>query len=329
MVGVGIAGASVAYFLSLLGVRVTVVDAGVHAASQVPSALLNPVRGQSGMVAPRLLEGMGFTWALVRELITKGFEIPHGQDGIYRPVPDAKTRAKFERNLPAALKHEWLEPGEVPALAPGWHSILYIPEGGWVDGAAFCTALLRASGAEIISGKARNDDGKWVIDDGEELFSITHHPSPITIFCGGSIGSTWAGETATHRAGSMLLLDRPVTTQPLSFGAYLSPTAAGGTLGGTFETPSSVWREPELPLESLRWLLGKGEALADLSSVQVTGRWAGTRLSGLRHGRGEDGVWRLTGLSSKGFLLGPLLGRELAGQVARHAGGDGLGPVKV
>ena len=62
-------------------------------------------------------------------------------------------------------------------------------------------------------------------------------------------------------------------------------------------------------------LLGKGAALCDLSGLRVTGHWTGSRLSGLKVGRDESGAWHLSGLGSKGFLLGPLLARELAGQL--------------
>ena len=116
--------------------------------------------------------------------------------------------------------------------------------------------------------------------------------------------------------GSLLTLDRPAAEFPLSFGAYLAPSATGGVLGATYEPPTQTWQEPTLPLASLGWLLGKGEALTDLSGVGVTGRWTGSRLSGLNIGQDAGGVWHLSGLSSKGFLLGSLLARELARQVA-------------
>ena len=155
VIGAGIAGASVAYFLSQEGFAVTVVDAGVHAASHVPSALINPVRGQSGQVDAKAIEGMHFTWNLIRELTAQGFNIPHGQDGVLRPIPDNKTRAKFERNLPAELKTEWLSPTESPEpLSPGWAHVLRLPEAGWVDGPALCQALLKASQAELVRGQA-------------------------------------------------------------------------------------------------------------------------------------------------------------------------------
>lgn len=307
VVGAGIAGASVAYFLAQAGVRVTVLDAGEHTASHVPSALINPVRGQSGQVDADAVEGMRLTWQLVRDLAARGHRIPHGQTGVLRPMPDEKTQAKFERHLPAELRREWLAPAQVEELAGDWAQVLRLPEAGWLSGPALCAALLAESGARRVQG---------IYEAASSEFA-----SEKTFWCGGSYGSSLAGETRTHRMGSMLLLDRAPSPVPLSFGAYLSPDvrpdgSVGGVLGGTFETPRTHWQPPELPLGSLGWLLGKGAALSDLRGVRVTGRWTGSRLSGLRAGRAVvgHGHWELSGLSSKGFLLGPLLARRLVAE---------------
>src|SRR5699024_9015254 len=104
-----------------------------------------PVRGQVGKVPPRAAEGLALTWALVAALEAQGFTIAHGRSGVVRPVPDAKTQAKFQRNL-GELPHQWQAANTVPALAAGWHAALHLPQGGWVDGAALCRALLVASG---------------------------------------------------------------------------------------------------------------------------------------------------------------------------------------
>ncbi|OOV15025.1 FAD-binding oxidoreductase [Deinococcus sp. LM3] len=316
VIGAGIAGASVAYFLARGGAQVTVVDAAQHAASRVPSALVNPVRGQSGGVDARALEGMAFTWALLRDLGAAGWSVPHGQTGVLRPIPDDRTRARFERNLPAALRHEWLALADAPApLATGWAHALHLPEGGWLDGGALADALLGASGARVVRGRAQDWTARTVtLAGGDTLPAETLHADAV-VFCGGSVGSAWRGEAGTHRMGTLLTLDRAVTGVPVSFGAYLAPAAAGGVLGATFETPAPSWAPERLPLGSLGWLLGKGEALTGLRGARVTGRWTGSRLSGLRAGPQPDGSWRLSGLSSKGFLLGPLLAHGLAGQI--------------
>ncbi|GAA5439785.1 NAD(P)/FAD-dependent oxidoreductase [Deinococcus caeni] len=321
VIGAGIAGASSAYFLARAGARVTVVDAGLHAASRVPSALINPVRGQSGGVDARALEGMAFTWALLRDLGAAGWAVPHGQTGVLRPIPDDRTRARFERNLPAALRHEWLAPADAPApLAPGWAHALHLPEGGWLDGGALADALLGASGARVVRGRALDWTARTVTLAGAETLPAETLPTETlqadaVVFCGGSVGSAWRGEAGTHRMGTLLTLDRAVTGVPVSFGAYLAPAAVGGVLGATFETPAPTWAPEVLPLGSLGWLLGKGAALTGLRGARVTGHWTGSRLSGLCAGPQPDGSWRLSGLSSKGFLLGPLLAHELAGQV--------------
>ncbi len=301
-----------AYFLALAGAQVTVVDAGLSTSSTVPAALLNPVRGQSGAVDAGAVAGMALTWELIQTLTDAGYDVPHGKTGVLRPVPDARTRARFQQRLPANLAHRWLTPAESPVpLRPGWDAVLYLPEAGWLDGAAFRKALLAASGVRVVRGQARTWDTTSV-----DLHGGTRLEADAVVWCGGSAGASWAGHPATHRAGTMLLLSQPVSPLPTSFGAYLSPAAQGGVLGATFEHPSLTWNAGPLPLESLDWLLKKGEALADMSGVQVTGRWGGSRMSGLRVGQAPQGWWQLTGLGSKGFLLGPLRARELAEQVA-------------
>lgn len=306
VVGGGIAGASVAYFAAQRGHTVTLVDAGNDRASDVPAALLNPVRGQSGKVEERSLEGLRCTWELIRELEQAGYSIPHGQTGVLRPVPDEKTQRKWATNLPADLPHTWREPSDIPS---GWHSVLELPEGGWLSGSALVRALKAASGAQVIRGQALQ---VWA--GGARLENGVTLNADQVIVCGGSAGAALSQpESATHRAGSLLLLSR-APRQPLSFGAYLSPAALGGVLGATFEAPAPTHTEAlalGLPLKSLDWLLTKGAALAELQGVSVTDRWTGVRLSPLRCQAGSAGVWHLSGLGSKGFLLGPLLAREL------------------
>ncbi|WP_309573441.1 FAD-dependent oxidoreductase [Deinococcus sp.] len=321
VIGGGIAGASVAYFLGRLGRPVTLVDAGLHAASTVPSALLNPVRGQAGRVPERALEGLPFTWALLRDLMAAGRDVPHGVTGVYRPVPDVKTRAKFDRNRPQELAARWLAPSDMPfSLAGGWDAVLHLPQSGWVDGAAFTRAVRDASGAQVIHARAASWTSESVtLEDGRTLRAAA------VVHCGGSVGASWAGIDGMHRVGTMLLLDRPATPSPLSFGAYLAPAATGGVLGATFEAPTPHWQPENLPLASLRWLLGKGAALTSLAGSHISGSWSGTRLSGRRNHRDDRGVWHLSGLGSQGFLLGPLLAAELAADVVSHAAGDAPG----
>lgn len=310
VVGGGIAGASAAYWAAQAGWQVTVVDAGQAAASHVPSALLNPVRGQSGKVPPRADEGLALTWALIRRLTAQGHTIPHSQTGVLRPVPDAAVQARFQRNL-GDLPHEWWTPQQ--GGLTGWQAALYLPQGGWLDGAALCQALLSASGAARVQAQVQRASGQEArLADGRTL------TADALLWCGGSAGARGGQLNAprqSHRAGTLLTLAESPGPRPLSFGAYLAPAAQGGVLGATFERPAAEWRAPQLPLSSLAWLLDKGRRLHPLSGLEVTGSWSGTRLSGLRAGPVGGGEWELSGLGSKGYLLGPLLARELVGRL--------------
>ena len=302
IVGGGIAGASAAYFAARSGHPVTLLDAGANRASDVPAALLNPVRGQSGTVEPQMLAGVRHTWNLIAELEASGHPVPHGQIGVLRPVPDEQTRRKWQTRLPAELPHAWREPAGLP---PGWHSLLDIPEGGWISGAALVRALKTASGARLLAGWAVDISASGAVLRGGETLS-----ADVVLRCAGSSGTPGR----THRAGSLLLLSSAPPT-PLSFGAYLSPAHIGGVLGATFEAPTASHASAlalGLPLGSLDWLLSRGAALADLRGASVTGRWTGVRLSPLEDGRDAAGVWHLEGLGSKGFVLGPLLARVWA-----------------
>ncbi|WP_229670997.1 NAD(P)/FAD-dependent oxidoreductase [Deinococcus aquiradiocola] len=326
VVGGGIAGACVAFFASRLGWRVTVVDAGRGRASDVPAALLNPVRGQSGQVDARALAGLQASWALVRTLESLGQVVPCGQTGVLRPVPSDAARVKFERNLPPELPHRWLEAGEGPVLPDGWPHRLLVPEGGWVSGPGLLAALRGASGASVVRGVVSGWDARSVtLADGSVV------RADRVVWCGGSLGAlpqVGQGVGARHRRGSVLLLDRAVFPLPVSSGVYLSPAVGGGVLGATFETPTGAFGEGGPPLQSLHWLLSRAAALAPDLSAGVRGVWSGSRLSGEACGERPDGTWALTGLGSKGFLLGPLLAQALVDGLQASLGwpsGPGVG----
>lgn len=313
VIGGGIAGASVAYFAAQQGCQVTVVDAGLYTASHVPSAVINPVRGQAGRLPEGAVEGLDLIWQLIEQLRER-FPIPHGKTGLLRPVPDDKTRQKFERHLTGALPLEWVAPQDCSVtFSPGWAHVLHLPQGGWVDGHLLTSALLAASGAELIRGRAQS----WHAQ--EVGVGVRRLGADAVVWCGGAVGAGWRGEERTHRGGSVLTTSQPLTAVPVSFGAYLTPAARGGVIGSTFEAPTTLWQAPQLSPKSLAWLLGKAQALVPLQG-QIDDFWSGARLSELRVGQQPDGTWELSGLGSKGFLLGPLLARDLVTQLAQgHA----------
>ncbi len=333
VIGGGIAGASVAYFAARSGWAVTLLDAAEARASDVPAALLDPARGQSGRMDVRALEGLRLSWSLIRRLEARGHRIPHEHNGVLRPLASDLARAKFERHLPPELPHHWLTAARSPApLAPGWPHLLLLPEGGWLAGAALVTALIAASRATVRRGRVATWDAHTATLAGGEVLS-----AEAVVWCGGSIGATWGGGTGlptsgqTHRGGTLLLLDRAVTPLPVSSGVYLSPIIQengqrGGVLGATFEAPAPQCNVGGPALRSLNWLLSRASALTGNLSSTVTGFWSGSRLSGERFGQQPGGWWALSGLGSKGFLLGPLLARELVAELSGHSSGPSGSP---
>jgi len=308
VVGGGVAGCSVAYFAARAGADVVLVDAGVGRASDVPAALVNPVRGQNGRVPPRALEGMRVTWALVNELEAAGYVIPHDRSGVFRPVPDARTQQKWAQELPSDLRFEWRAPTDVTGLTVEWHSVLHVLDGGWLDGAQFVRALREASGATVIASWAREvTPGRVTLETGVDV------RADAVIWCGGSIGASRGGFGGLHRRGTLLLLDAALTEQPVSYGVYAAPSRGGGVLGATFETPDSMYREAPVPLASLAWLTASSARLFGSARVGVTGQWSGSRYAS--NSATFASTPSVTGLGSKGFLLGPLLAREAASRL--------------
>ncbi|GGJ30556.1 NAD(P)/FAD-dependent oxidoreductase [Deinococcus roseus] len=302
VVGGGIAGSSLAYFAARAGIQTILIDAGKHTASDVPSALINPVRGQNGHVVEGGLEGAQFTFALLDELQKQGFEVPHSRAGVYRPVPDEKTFLKWVKNLPEGYPHEWLDRAPLQTnLQDHWHKVLFLPVGGWVDGKAFCTALQEASKAQILRQTAVS-----IRPDGVVLQDQTFLQGTV-VFCGGSHGATLAGFAGTHRRGSLLLLNDTLSPLPVSFGIYATPSRKGGVLGSTFETPSTECRPYGLPLSSLSWLMEKARLTFKTLQPDLSGVWTGVRYSGATL---PEDLLTLTALGSKGFLLGPKLARD-------------------
>ncbi len=313
ILGGGISGSSLAYLAARAGHSVTLLDAGQHASSSVPSALINPVRGQGGQSVPRGLEGTNFTWALVDDLERMGFQVSHARTGVLRPVPDEKTFDKWQTRIPAELPHRWLETSDLTDqnLKAHWYRVLEVSGGGWLDGATFTRALKEASGASVVRGIAT----QWTatsatLEDGSTL------KADRVVWCGGSWGAARSGLTGSHRRGSVLLLEHSLNPRPVSFGIYSTPSARGGVIGATYETPTETWTPAGLPIKSLAWLLGKAAHTFERLEPEFRGLWTGSRLGGeILCGPRADGSFILSGLGSKGFLLGPLLARDLLEQM--------------
>jgi len=314
IVGAGIAGASAAWFAALAGRRPTLIDAGAERASDVPIAMINPLRGMQGRLLTGGPAGARFTFALVDRLRAAGHVVAAGR-GLWRPVPDDAVRAAWAAQLPSAYPHAWHEvvPAEL-GLRGTWRAALYLPESGWVDARALVQALIAASGATVITARvaalaATGDKLRSgvVLDDGRTL-----HARDL-VWCGGALGAHTLGGAALYRPGSVVTTAAPVCATALSYGLYAIPYGRGSIVGPSSETSMPVYPPAATPADVEENLLERAAAMFT-TPVDVVARWRGVRLGKADWPRD---LQVLGPYGARGFLLAPLQAHAFA---QRHFG---------
>ena len=304
IVGAGIAGASAAYFAKKAGARSTLIASASGTASHVPTALINPVRGTAGKVVVGGFEAARFTFQLIDELTQRGHHIGHGR-GVWRPVPDRQTCERWQQQLPSHEPHQWRPVDASLGLSGLWYSALYLPEAGWVETSSLLAALLAESGAERISGDVVSIDRE---EPGVECADGTRIKADSLLWCGGAKGAALSGAGAhTFRPGSVLLLERRLSDEALSYGIYAAPCGALGVVGSTSEPRSNQYQDAP----DNEW------AVARLKG-RVAGMWHGAprvtaTFRGVRFERQIPAqIATLDGFGSRGYLLAPLAASKWA-----------------
>jgi glycine/D-amino acid oxidase-like deaminating enzyme len=303
IVGAGIAGASAAYFAARRGAHVTLIDAGHDTASRVPSALVNPVRGQNCKVIEGGARAARFTFALVESLTAAGFRLPHGR-GLWRPVPDAATRLAWGAALSKEtdLPHRWDAVPKALGLSGDWHSALYLPESGWVETAPFLEALVAASGADRVTGTVEGHPLRQGSMVTVSLAGGAALSADRALWCGGALGASQNHlGRATFRPGSVLVIDRAATFEPMSYGLYSAPYQDGAVIGPTSEPRAPRFDDRENPGAIAR-LHARAKRLWG-SDVVTRSAFRGVRLEGAP---AEPHCESLTGFGGRGFLMAPL-----------------------
>lgn len=278
--GAGIAGLTAARALHDAGRDVLVVAERLGEASTVPVALLNPVRGKRGSVAPEAEEALEALWALYPR-----FAEVHR--GILRPVPE-KNRADWKEKLHGRnIPHYWMEEG------------LYLENAGWLETAPLLTRL--AEGLNIRYAKITSLTGtELYISDGKGA------SGRCIVYAGGASGALLVGLGGRFTAGSVLTTrDRFETAK--SYGVYV----AGNSLGGSYLLHSSIYSPHQTQSSEVEWLLGNGEKLLGYQP-QVVSSWAGVRYRlDKDYLKPIPGGWALTGFGSAAFFYAPLYAKKL------------------
>ena len=325
VVGGGIAGWSAAWFAMRRGASVTLIDAGVDRASDLPVALVNPVRGRQGRVVARGIEGMKATFALVDGLVADGHSIVHGR-GVFRPLPPgSRDRATWAARLPDDLRWRWHDEAPPTLGLVDAGPALELPEAGWIAPRGLLDALTTCGARRVHAEALRVDPTSVELAGGERL------TADRVVWCGGAWGASRLDRSPAHeelanddghyRPGSLVVAPGTLTAEALAFGLYAVPldprhgidADALTILGPTREASRNAYPEGEVMPEAI-------EALrVDIAAVlrapaAITPLWRGVRLSRLSsRARAQlADLQTITTLGSRGYLMAPLFAAEWA-----------------
>lgn len=290
VVGAGIAGLTAARMLLEAGWSVRVISDQGPAASQVPVALVNPVRGKRAVVLPQAAEALEMAWRFYGRF-TRLYP------GILRPLGSAQRIEWQERLAGLALPHVWRPQG------------LFLPGGFWLQTDSLLVALRQ--GFELTVGRVVAGSAQGVyLADGRYL------PAWGLVWAGGAAGAALTGLAGRFTAGSVIQTDS-WQEQAVSSGGY----AAGDTVGSTY-LPHRLAYEPHQtqPAERAQ-LADQAQRLLGYCPV-VQSAWAG-----VRYRTGEPylrqlvpRVWALTGWGSGGYFYAPLAAAQLVRQLGQPRG---------
>ena len=307
IVGGGVAGISAAYFASLAGRRTTLIDSGEHSASQVPTALVNPVRGYQGKLIDRGLEGARFTFDLIAGLCASGHAIPHGR-GLWRPAPDVTVRDLWRTALAGLVPHQWHD--EAPrglGLAGEWTGALFLPESGWVESRRLLAAMLAEA---VANGRCTSIRDLVIAIDVPRRTVTLRDGGTIKandlLWCGGAWGAWQLGYPASFRPGSLIVTDTRLGDTAISYGLYAAPHRGGSVVGPTTEPITKIFDHGPSPAA---WLSRTSDRATQMFGRELAcqGVWHGVRLEQVLL---PCDLPHLSGFGSRGYLLAPLVASE-------------------
>lgn len=301
VIGGGIIGCSIAYYLRKAGIDVIVLDQGEIGtqASSAAAGLLAPLGSLSGPgpYADLLLA----SWSMLPELIPEleeasGVRVEYAQTGALRVVRNPKSSANLRKRMqewqPLGLKMYWLNGDEArqqePLLAPDICAAIYAPEESQVKAPSLTRAFALAaehlgaklySHCEVLGVRREQDSVTGVYTAQGETMACTH-----LVLASGA----WAAECGiwldlplpvTPQRGQILTLRQPnPPLRHLLFGeaVYLAPKMNGTVVVGA--TKEEVGFHKQVTAGGVSWLLNTAIRLAaSFDGCGIEQMWAGLR----------------------------------------------------
>jgi glycine oxidase len=349
IVGGGVIGCAIAYFLRKMGIGVTVLERGEIGAqaSNAAAGLLAPLGPLSGPgpLADLLLGSFALFPALVTELEdASGILVEYKQTGALRIVRDAKRVASLRKRMeewqPLGLQMYWLSGDEArerePLLAPDVCAAIYAPEESQVRAPLLVKAFAQAasrlgavfySHSEIKGLQRHGTRVSGVYTSEGEMLACDH----LVIAAGAWAArcGDWLGfelPISPLRGQILSLRQAGLPTLPLRhivFGeaTYLAPKEDGTIVVGA--TKEEVGFDARITVDGVVWLLETARKLAPmLGQSSVEALWAGLRPKTpdgqpiLGAAPNWENVTLATGHNSVGVLLSAITGQCIAELVA-------------
>lgn len=346
IVGGGVIGCAIAYYLARAGLRPTVLErdrigSGASGAAAGMLAPLSEAHGP-GTFFDLLMASLHLFPELLGELreLAPAVDIEHNHIGVLRVALDedelAQLRQRFEWLEASGGRSQWLSAAEAleaePGLSKRLAAAILSPAEQQLDPLRLTQALATAArglGAEIREGVSATG----LVRDGDHVTGIRTsggiEPAEHAVLAAGA----WCGHAATIFGASLPM--RPVRGQLMSLSGlqpplrhiiwgskgYLSPRPGGGVWAGT--TVEEAGFRPRTTVAGLRRIRSAANRLVPgLRDARVDASWAGLRpaaadgLPVLGPLPGWGNVTIAAGHFRNGILLAPITGRIIAQLIA-------------
>ena len=350
VIGAGVVGCSVAYYLARQGVDVTLLEWDA-----IGSGASAHATGSLSLLGAEFTPGPSFQMAIAayaefKELVPE-LESVTGMDLLYQRRPSlrlalAEDEAELIKEMMVwqqpHVKLHWIGPEEVrdiePRLSPSIIGAVYEDESAQLDSYRLNLALARA--AEVRGAALAYRQVTGLVSDGPRIRGVRTSSGDIS--CGAVVvaAGTWSRAftpwldfpvPVRPMKGERLLLNYPGEPLPVLIssprrGHMISRldglTSVGSTGGRDYDRQELFWGEEfdRQPTEAgrLELLRRAMDVLPDLERAELVQQLAGSRpLS--PDGKpiigpvpGWDGVYLATGHATKGIHLGPITGRIIA-----------------
>lgn len=342
IIGGGVIGCSIAYYLRKAGVEVIVLEQGEIGAqaSSAAAGLLAPLGSLSGPgpFADLLLASWSMFPALVAELEdVSGIRVEYARTGALRVVRNSKSGANLRKRMqewqPLGLQMYWLSGDEArqrePLLAPDICAAIYAPEESQMKAPLVVKAFAKA--AENLGAKLYSQSEVLGVRQEHDTITGVYTAQGETIACNHLViaSGAWAAESGiwlnlplpvTPQRGQILTLRQP--TPPLRhiiFGEaiYLAPKFDKTVVVGA--TKEEVGFHKQVTAGGISWLLDSAIRLAtSFDGSAIEQMWAGLRpktpdnLPILGSALPWQNVTLALGHGSVGIMLSAITGQSIA-----------------